>query len=132
MCASVMSVSAPVLRLTLTNGNGAAASTPASIRASTEPGPPDLEEALARFKDDWTSLLPEVPEGAFDECRRNRAFHEWKYRMWEAGSRTPTQVPELRSKCFCGADIGVACDEHVYAGQKFNKKPRTMPGLLIV
>jgi hypothetical protein len=44
-----------------------------------------------------------------------RAFLEWKYRMWEAGCRMPTQVPELRSRCYCGAEIGVACEEHVYA-----------------
>src|SRR4051812_10504102 len=56
---------------------------------------PTFEEALAGFKDDWTSLLPEVTEGALEECRRNRAFHDWKYRMREAGCKMPTQMPEL-------------------------------------
>jgi hypothetical protein len=35
--------------------------------------------------------------------------------MQGSGYKMPTQVPELRSRCFCGAEVGVACEEHVYA-----------------
>jgi hypothetical protein len=46
--------------------------------------------------------------------RRQRAWTQWRSAMWDAGCR-PTQMPELRSHCFCGAEIGLACEEHVYA-----------------
>ncbi len=38
----------------------------------------------------------------------------WKYAMWDAGCRMPTQMPDGRSRCFCGAEIGVECGDHVY------------------
>jgi hypothetical protein len=40
----------------------------------------------------------------------------WKYAMWDAGCKLPTQTAEGRSRCFCGAEITIAnIDEHVYA-----------------
>jgi hypothetical protein len=36
--------------------------------------------------------------------------------MWDAGNKLPTQTPELRSQCFCGAAIDSATIEgHIYA-----------------
>jgi hypothetical protein len=36
--------------------------------------------------------------------------------MWDAGCRMPTQLPEGRSRCFCGAEIDAAgASAHVYA-----------------
>jgi hypothetical protein len=36
--------------------------------------------------------------------------------MWEAGCKLPTQVPELRSFCFCGEAIDSATmSQHVFA-----------------
>src|SRR4051812_16760030 len=34
--------------------------------------------------------------------------------MWDAGCRMPTQVASGRSRCFCGTEIDLACEEHVY------------------
>ncbi len=28
--------------------------------------------------------------------------------MWDAGMKMPTQMPDLRSRCFCGAEIVTA------------------------
>jgi hypothetical protein len=36
--------------------------------------------------------------------------------MWDAVYKLPTQMPELRSRCFCGAPIDLATmDRHVIA-----------------
>jgi hypothetical protein len=35
--------------------------------------------------------------------------------MWEAGCKMPTQERSGRSRCFCGAEIGITCEEHIYA-----------------
>jgi hypothetical protein len=35
--------------------------------------------------------------------------------MWDAGMKMPTQSPDGRARCFCGAGIGIDCEEHVYA-----------------
>jgi hypothetical protein len=72
--------------------------------------------ARAGFEEDWHRLLPQLSVAAFDECRRSRAFHAWKSKMWATGCKMPTQAPDGRSQCFCGAEIGVASvSEHVYA-----------------
>jgi hypothetical protein len=71
---------------------------------------------LARkgFEEDWTRLLPILPESAFVEWRRAQAFHGWKYRMWDTGCRMPTQERSGRSRCFCGAVIDlVTMDPHI-------------------
>ena len=74
-----------------------------------------FQDARAGFEAAWHQLLPQLSETAFDECRRSRGFHDWKDRMWACGCRLPTQETSGRSRCFCGAEIGVGCEEHVYA-----------------
>jgi len=69
----------------------------------------------AQFEAAWRAYLPDCTEADFTAFRRNRAMTAWKYAMRDAGCRLPTQTPDLRSRCFCGAEIGVACEEHVYA-----------------
>jgi hypothetical protein len=57
-----------------------------------------------------------VTDADLVEHRRERARTAWKYAMWNAGCRMPTQETSGRSRCFCGAEIGVAgFSEHVYA-----------------
>jgi hypothetical protein len=41
----------------------------------------------------------------FDAWRYQTAATAWKYAMWEAGCKMPTQMPGGRSRCFCGAEI---------------------------
>ena len=74
-----------------------------------------FEDARTRFEADWNALLPQLSEASFEECRRSNAFHAWKDRMWASGCRMPTQETSGRSRCFCGAEIGVACEQHIYA-----------------
>ena len=51
----------------------------------------------------------------FDKYRQYRAHEAWKHAMWEAGCKLPTQMPDGRSRCFCGAEIDIAgTEQHVY------------------
>lgn len=74
-----------------------------------------FEKARADFEDAWRAYLPHVTAADFEQHRRQAAFTEWKYRMWDAGCILPTQVPSGRSKCYCGNEIGPGFTEHVYA-----------------
>jgi hypothetical protein len=75
----------------------------------------DSPAARAAFEAAWRQLLPKLTESDFQEHRRKRALTTWKYAMWDAGCRMPTQLPDGRSHCFCGAEIDIAADKHVYA-----------------
>jgi|SRR6478672_3296722 hypothetical protein len=74
-----------------------------------------FDQARTDFGAAWPAFLAKRTDADFTAFRRHRDFAAWKYAMWDAGCRMPTQVPELRSRCFCGAEIGIACEEHVYA-----------------
>jgi hypothetical protein len=59
---------------------------------------------------------PQLTESDFQEHRRERAWTVWRYAMWDAGCRMPTQLPGGRSLCFCGAEIDTTgASKHVYA-----------------
>jgi hypothetical protein len=76
----------------------------------------DFFTARAAFETAWRRLLPRLTETDFQEYRRERAVTAWKYAMRDAGCRMPTQLPDGRSRCFCGAEIDIAgTDKHVYA-----------------
>jgi hypothetical protein len=77
-----------------------------------------FEKARADFADAWSSYLPRCTDADFEGYRRQRAWRRWKYTMQETGHKLPTRVPELRSRCFCGADIDLTImDRHVIAAQ---------------
>lgn len=76
---------------------------------------PTFGQARADFEAAWPVFLANRTEADFDAWRHNRAWTAWKYAMWDARCRMPTQVAELRSRCFCAAQIGPSCEEHVYA-----------------
>jgi len=46
-------------------------------------------EAYASFDCDWQALQPELPEGAFDQWRRQRNWTAEKYRRFDRGERMP-------------------------------------------
>jgi hypothetical protein len=73
-----------------------------------------LDQARDDFGRAWPGFLAKRTEDNFQAWRRNRAWTAWKYAMRDAGCRLPTQVTELRSRCFCGEEIGTSCEEHVY------------------
>lgn len=75
-----------------------------------------FEEARAAFQNAWESLQPQITPAMIAEWRRHHAFTEWKYAMWDARCKMPTQTTTGRSRCFCGADISIDdTDEHVYS-----------------
>jgi hypothetical protein len=74
-----------------------------------------LDQARREFEAAWRDYLPSCTDADFNEYRRQRAWSQWKYEMQEKGFRLPTQMPDLRSRCICGAEIGVAFEAHVYA-----------------
>ena len=61
-----------------------------------------FDQARADFELAWREYLLICTGADFEEYRRQRAWTGWKYEMQEAGCKLPTQVPELRSRCFCG------------------------------
>jgi hypothetical protein len=74
----------------------------------------DLAKGL--FEAAWETYRLHCTEEDFQEHRRKRAATAWKYAMWDAGCRMPTQNTDGRSKCLCGAEITIAnVDEHIYA-----------------
>jgi hypothetical protein len=81
-------------------------------------------QARADFEMAWRDYLPTCTEADFEANRRQQAWTRWKYEMQETGRKMPTQVPELRSQCFCGVELGIACEEHVYARHMENSDDR--------
>jgi len=76
----------------------------------------DFATARTDFEHAWRVLQPQITEKDFAEYRRERAMRAWKYTMWEAGCKLPTQILEGRSLCFCGAVIDTkGVPQHVYA-----------------
>jgi len=64
-----------------------------------------LEMARGAFETAWRWLLPQITQADFVEYRQYRAHAAWKHAMREAGCKLPTQMPDGRSRCFCGAEI---------------------------
>jgi hypothetical protein len=60
-----------------------------------------LAEARHGFEEDWVSLLPQIPEGAFDEWRRQRDFTARKYAAWDPGE-FPSRLASSIMICVCG------------------------------
>jgi hypothetical protein len=49
-----------------------------------------FDEARAALEADWKALLPEIPDGAFEEWRDQRDRTERKYEMWSRGEKLPS------------------------------------------
>jgi hypothetical protein len=72
--------------------------------------------ARAGFETAWRVFLAKRTEADFQAWRRERAWTAWKYAMWDAGCKLPTQSAEGRSRCFCGEAIDIpGTPPHVYA-----------------
>jgi hypothetical protein len=64
-----------------------------------------FEAARTAFESAWSVFLAKRTEADFLEYRRHRASTAWKYAMWDAGCKLPTQTADGRARCFCGVDI---------------------------
>jgi hypothetical protein len=67
-----------------------------------------FDEARADFESAWKIFLSNRTEADFQAWRYQRDSTAWKYAMWDAGLKMPTQLPSGRSKCFCGADLTIS------------------------
>jgi hypothetical protein len=67
-----------------------------------------FDEARADFGNAWEVFLSKRTEADFQAWRHQRDWTTWKYAMWDAGLKLPTQLATGRSKCFCGADLTIS------------------------
>lgn len=75
-----------------------------------------FEGARAAFQAAWDRVSPTITEADRDNFRYQEAFAAWKYAMWDAGCRMPTQSPDGWSHCFCGARITIrGIEDHILA-----------------
>lgn len=75
-----------------------------------------FDQARAAFQRAWEQVAPTVTEEDRDAFRYQEAFTAWKYAMWDAGCRMPTQSPEGWSVCFCGTRITTnSVSDHIRA-----------------
>lgn len=73
-----------------------------------------FDDARAAFQQAWDRVAPTITEAERDAFRFQEAFTAWKYTMWDAHCRMPTQSPEGWSVCFCGARITVnSVSDHI-------------------
>jgi hypothetical protein len=105
---SARSHAVPAARSTSTNGNGGAVSIRASSPGGTQDGTAvDFASVRADFEAAWREILPTLADADFDKWRDQRDFTAWKYTMWDARMKLPTQLPSGRSRCYCGASIDI-------------------------
>jgi hypothetical protein len=55
----------------------------------------DFDQARADFEAAWRQIRPTLAEAHFQKWRDQRDFTAWKYSMWDARMRLPTQWPGL-------------------------------------
>jgi len=67
-----------------------------------------FERARAAFEEAWQRLLPKIPEGAFAEYRRDRAWRAEVAAARERGEKLPSELPNSIMRCICG----VTFDSH--------------------
>jgi len=73
-----------------------------------------FEAVRAEFEAAWRIFLPTRTEADFQAWRDQRDRTAWKYAMWDAGMKMPTQRPDGRSRCFCGAKIDIrSTEQHI-------------------
>jgi hypothetical protein len=67
-----------------------------------------FELARIAFEEAWRRLLRNIPEGAFDEYRRDREHRAVIRAIHSRGERLPSEVPSSMMRCVCG----VTFDSH--------------------
>ena len=72
---------------------------------------PTFAEARAGFEADWHQLLAELPEGAFDEYRRDREARAEVRAKRARGEKLDSEIPSSMMRCACG----IRFDSHVSA-----------------
>ena len=84
-----------------------------------------FDEARAEFQKAWDRVAPTITEADRDAFRFQEAHTAWKYAMWDAGCRMPTQSPDGWSHCFCGARITISgVTDHIRAAHMKPTPPK--------
>jgi hypothetical protein len=85
----------------------------------------NFSEARDGFESDWASVLPEIPEDAFEEWRHQRDWTERKYAMWVRGEKLPSEIFSSMMRCVCGIQFDSWKPEesyphraHIYAAEQ--------------
>lgn len=74
----------------------------------------DFDDARAEFEKAWARLSATRTEAHYQIWRQSRDLHAWKDRMHDERLPMPTQRPNNRAQCFCGAEItNATMDGHV-------------------
>jgi hypothetical protein len=61
-----------------------------------------FELARVAFEEAWRRLLPNIPEGAFDEYRRECEWRAEIEAIHTRGERLPSETPSSLMRCVCG------------------------------
>jgi hypothetical protein len=84
----------------------------------------NFELARAALEEAWWRLLPKIPEGAFAEYRRDRAWRAEIAGARERGEKLPSELPSSLMRCVCGVkfdshrpDESLPHRRHIYAAQ---------------
>jgi hypothetical protein len=73
-----------------------------------------FEAARDGFKAAWLTFLPTRTAADFEVWREQRDWTAWKCAMWDACMKMPTQLPNGKSRCFCGSEIDIrGMSQHV-------------------
>jgi hypothetical protein len=87
------------------NGNGLAGFIPDCTLASTDTVQGQRSKKPAGFETDWKSLLPEIPEDAFEEYRHDRKARAEMRAMRARGEKLPSEVFSSMTRCVCGVQF---------------------------
>jgi hypothetical protein len=84
-----------------------------------------FDEAREGFEAGWKALLPEIPEGAFEEYRRDRESRAERAATRARGEKLPSEVFGSMTRCVCGVRFdswkpAESYDHraHIYAAQQ--------------
>jgi hypothetical protein len=90
-----------------------------------------FELARTAFEEAWQRLLPQIPEGAFAEHHRHRAWRAEIVAARERGEKLPSELPSSNMRCVCGEkfdshrpDESLPHLDHIYAAQSADGIPR--------
>ena len=67
-----------------------------------------FKKARADFKAAWRVFSAKRTEADYEAWRDQRDQTAWKYAMWDAGLKMPTQMRDGVARCFCGATITIS------------------------
>jgi hypothetical protein len=122
--ASARWANAQVFRSTWTNGKG--------LRVLSRPasGPVSLRDGIQLWSGPrrlrgGEALLPEIPEGAFEEYRHDREARDEMRAIRARGEKLPSEVSNSMMRCVCGAQFESWKPEesydhrgHIYAAEQ--------------